>query len=97
VKSASLFDTGAHPLFLIISGGGGGDRLFLFLFIKNILFDARSRDSLVGIATSYGLEGKGIESRWGEIFRTCPDRLRGPPSLLYNGSGSFPGVKAAGA
>jgi hypothetical protein len=28
--------------------------------------------SSVGIATDYGLEGPGIESRWGEIFR-CPD------------------------
>ena len=30
--------------------------------------------SVVGIATAYGLEGPGIESRWGEIFRTSPDR-----------------------
>ena len=44
-----------------------------------------SRDSVVAIATRYGLEGPGIESRWGEIFRTYPDRLRGTPSLLYNG------------
>ena len=38
--------------------------------------------SLVGIATDYGLDGPGIESRWGEIFR-LPDRPWGPPSLLY--------------
>jgi len=36
-------------------------------------------------STRYGLEGRGIESRWGEIYRTYPDWLRGPPSLLYNG------------
>jgi len=30
--------------------------------------------SVVGIATVYGLDGPGIESRWGEIFRTSPDR-----------------------
>jgi hypothetical protein len=53
----------------------------------------RSRDSSVGIATRYGLEGPGIESRWGEIFRTIPDRLRGPPSLLYHGYRLFPGGK----
>jgi hypothetical protein len=29
---------------------------------------------VVGIATAYGLDGLGIESRWGEIFRTCPDQ-----------------------
>ena len=28
----------------------------------------------------------------GEIFRTCPDRLWGPLSLLYNGYWVFPGV-----
>jgi hypothetical protein len=48
----------------------------------------------VGIATDYGLHGTGIESRWGnEIFRTCLDRLWGPPSLLYNGYRVFPGGK----
>jgi hypothetical protein len=26
----------------------------------------------------------------GEIFRTCPDRPWGPPSLLYNGYRVFP-------
>jgi hypothetical protein len=30
--------------------------------------------SSVGIATGYGLDGPGIESQWGQIFRTCPDR-----------------------
>jgi len=29
----------------------------------------------------------------GEIFRTCPDRLWGPPSLLYNGYRVFPAGK----
>jgi len=48
----------------------------------------------VGIATGYGLDGLGIESLWvGEIFRTCPDRLWGPPSLLYDGYRLFPGGK----
>jgi hypothetical protein len=28
-----------------------------------------SRDSVVGIAARYWMEGPGIESRWGEIFR----------------------------
>ena len=42
---------------------------------------------------SYGLDGPGIESRWGEIFRTCPDRPWGPPSLLYNGYRVFAGGK----
>ena len=53
----------------------------------------RSRDSSVGIATRYGLDGPVIESRWGEIFRTYPHRLRGPPSLLYNEYRVFSGGK----
>ena len=52
-----------------------------------------SRDRVVSIATRYGLEGQGIESRWGEIFRNYSDQLRGPPSLLYNGHRVFPGCK----
>ena len=59
------------------------------------LFIAESRGpgSVVGIATAYGLDGPGIESRWGEIFRTSPDRPWGPPSLLYNGYRVFSGGK----
>jgi hypothetical protein len=49
--------------------------------------------SVVDIATGYGLDGPGIESQWGEIFRTCPDQPWGPPSLLYNGYWLFPGGK----
>jgi hypothetical protein len=49
------------------------------------------RGSSVGIATDNGLDSLGIESRWDEIFCTCPDRSWGPPSLLYNGYQVFPG------
>ena len=51
------------------------------------------QDSSVGIATRYGLDGPGIESRWGENFRTHPDRPWDPPSLLYSGYQVFPGGK----
>jgi hypothetical protein len=56
------------------------------------------RDSSVGVATSYGLDGRGIESRWGgEIFSNRRDPSWGSPSLVYNGYGvSFPGVKRPG-
>ena len=46
--------------------------------------------SSVGIVTDYGMDGSGIESRWGEIFRR-PYRPWGPPSLLYSGYRIFPG------
>jgi len=50
--------------------------------------------SSVGIPTGYGLDGPGIESRWGgEIFRACPDRPWRPTSPLYNGCRVFLGVK----
>ena len=44
----------------------------------------------IGIATGYGLDGPGIESRWGVRFSARPDRPWGPPSLLYNGYRVFP-------
>ena len=50
--------------------------------------------SSVGIATSYGLDGPGSNPVGDEIFRTCPDRPWGPPSLLYNGYRVFPGVNS---
>jgi hypothetical protein len=53
--------------------------------------------SSVGIATVYGLDGPGIEFRWGEIFRTLPERPWGSPSVLYNGYQALPGGKMAGA
>jgi hypothetical protein len=62
-----------------------------------MLWTSVGRDSAVGIATGYGLGGPGIESRWGEIFRTCPDRPWGLPSLLYSGYRIYPGVKLGGA
>jgi len=34
----------------------------------------RGPGSVVGIASAYGLDGPGIESRRGEIFRASPDR-----------------------
>jgi hypothetical protein len=48
-----------------------------------------SRDSSAGIVTCYGLDGPGIESQWGEIFHTRPDRPWGPPNLLHNGHRVF--------
>jgi hypothetical protein len=60
------------------------------LHLSGNCFAHRSRDSVVSITTRYGVEGPGIESRWGEFFRTYSDRLRGPPSLLYNGYLVFP-------
>ena len=43
------------------------------------------------LATGWQLRGSNPGG--GEIFRTCPDRTWGPPSLLYNGYRVFPGGK----
>jgi len=62
-------------------------------FFEHLQFWFRGPSSVVGVSTAYGLDGPEIESRWGEIFRTCPYRSWGPPSLLYNGYRVFPGGK----
>jgi hypothetical protein len=43
------------------------------------------QDTVVSIATCYGLDGLGSNPSGGEIFRTHPDQPWDPPSLLYNG------------
>jgi hypothetical protein len=85
------------PLPVVVIGRTITNRPMLLTIIFPPASLQRIRDNSVGIATRYGLEGPGIESRWGEVFRTYLDWLRGPPSLLYNGYRVFPGVKAAGA
>ena len=53
------------------------------------------RCSSVGVATGYGLDGPGIESRWGAKF-TAPVQT-GPgahPASCTMGTGSFPEVKS---
>ena len=53
------------------------------------------RDSSVGIATRYGLDGPGIESRWGGARFSVPVET-GPgahPASYTMGTGSLPGVK----
>jgi hypothetical protein len=49
--------------------------------------------SAVGIANGYGLEGPGIESRWGQNFPHLSRLAWGPPNLLYNVYRIFPGGK----
>ena len=49
-------------------------------------------ESAVGIATCYGLDGPGIESRWGRDFSHLSRPALGPTQSCTTGSGSFPGV-----
>jgi hypothetical protein len=51
--------------------------------------------SSVGIATSYGLDGPGIESRWGERFSApVQTGLGAHPASCTIGTGSIPRVKS---
>jgi hypothetical protein len=56
----------------------------------------RSRDSVVGIATGYGLDDRGVGVRVPVVSRIfssprCPDRLWVPLNLISNGyRGFFP-------
>jgi hypothetical protein len=46
------------------------------------------QDSIIGIATSYRMDGLGLHPSRGKRFsslQNCPDQLWCPPSLLFNG------------
>jgi hypothetical protein len=59
----------------------------ILIFSSPVFQGSRYSDSLPA-----GRSGDRIPP-WREIFHTYPDRLRGPPSLLYNGYRVFPGGK----
>jgi hypothetical protein len=60
-------------------------------------FKSLGRDSAVGIATRYGLDGPGIESRWGTRFYAPVQTGPGAHPASYKmGTWSFPGVKQPG-
>ena len=67
--------------------------------LLNMLFCCvwKDRDSSVGIATRYGLDGPGIEYRLGRDFPHPYRPTLEPTRLLYNGYRVFPGGKATGA
>jgi len=65
------------------------ERMFTFSFIPG-------RDSSVGVANRYGLDGPGIDSWWMPGVPP-PSRPAAPPTrLLYSGHRVIPGGKVAG-
>jgi len=69
------------------------------MFNKNIILlhlIQGGRNSAVGKATSYGLDGPDIESIWGEFFRFIQIGSGIYPASITKGTGSFPGVKRSG-
>jgi hypothetical protein len=59
-------------------------------------FSAQGPGSSVCIATGYGLDSPGIESRWGRDFSHLSRLALGPTQPPVVGTGSFPGVKRLG-
>ena len=58
------------------------------------MFYSVGRDSSVGIVTRYGLDGPGIESRWGSRFFATVQTGPGAEPYSYTmGTGPFPEVK----
>ena len=56
------------------------------------LLELWGRDSSVGIATRYGLDGPGIESRWeARFYATIQSGLGAHPTSYTMGTESFPG------
>ena len=53
----------------------------------------RGPRSSVGIATDYGLDGQGIEFRWGRNFPPVQTDPGAHPASCTMGTASFPGVK----
>ena len=59
---------------------------------------SRGLGSVVGTATAYGLDGPGIESRWGKYFPHLSRMAPGAhPASCTMGTGSFLGVKSGWA
>ena len=57
------------------------------------LLAERRPGSSVRIANDYGLDGPGIESRWGRDFPPVQTGPGAHPASCTMGTGSFPGVK----
>ena len=70
-------------------------KLVVMMIILIIIITSRNgRDSSVGIETRYGLDGPGIESRWGARFSAPVETGPGAhPASCTMGTGSFPRVK----
>ena len=66
-------------------------------FVTSLWARLVGRDSSVGIATRYCVDGPGIESRWGTRFSAPVQTGPGAhPASCTMGTGSFPGLKRSG-
>jgi len=68
----------------------------LELYIFRCEIERRAPSSSFGIATDYGLDGPGSNPGGDEIFRPFQTGPGAHPASCIMGTGSFPGVEAAG-
>ena len=69
-------------------GGLAANEIFTFNNLSEGIKD-------IGITTGYGLDGPGIESRWGARFSAPVQTGPGTHPASYTmGTGSFPGLKS---
>jgi hypothetical protein len=69
----------------------------ILLYIYIYIYIYMGRDSAVRIATRYGLDGPGIESRWGARFSAPIQTGPATHQASYTmGTGPFSGVKRPG-
>ena len=66
--------------------------LFVSCILLSICLNIVGRDSSVSVVTRYGLDGAGIESRWGARFSAPVQTGPGAHPASYTmGTGSFQG------
>jgi hypothetical protein len=66
-------------------------------YFRHTLLQIRGPGNVVGIATGYGLDGPGIESRWGRGFPHLSRPALGPtqaPAQVFPGGKERPGRDA---
>jgi hypothetical protein len=67
----------------------------IIMKLANVCLSSCGPGSSVGIMTGYGLDGPGIESRWGARFSAPVQTDPGAHSASCTmGTGSFPGIKS---
>ena len=64
--------------------------VFMYIYIYIYIYGPGNS---VGIATDYGLDDPGIESRWGRVFPPIQTGPGAHPATCKMGTGPFPGVK----
>jgi hypothetical protein len=68
-----------------------------YIWNRKLSKPLQDRDISVGIETCYGLDGLGMESRWGaKFFAPIQTGPGAHPTSYTMGTGSFPGVKRPG-